>query len=72
MTKYPKPKGGDRVARLTWLLNSYYRTQRRELEFFSDLDPEVFAEWAADEYQRIDNRIQKIRLELQLAKEAQG
>lgn len=65
MTKYPKPKGGDRVARLTWLLNSYYRDQRRELELLSDID----AEWAADEYQRIDNRIQKIRLELQLAKE---
>ena len=71
MTKYPKPKGGDRVARLTWLLNGYYRTQRRELEFLSDLGPE-FGDWASDEYQRINNRIQKIRLELQLAKEVQG
>ena len=69
MTKYPKPKGGDRVAYLTWLLNRLYRHQRRELESLSDLDPAVFGDWATTEYQSIDNRIQKIRLELQLAKE---
>jgi hypothetical protein len=70
MTKSPKPKGDDRVAYLTWLLNSYYRAQRRELGFLSDLDPAVFGDWAATEYQSLNNRIQKIRLELQLAKEA--
>ena len=67
-TKRPSTKHlreRDPVAYLTWLLHSYYRAQRRELELLSDID----ADWAADEYQRLDHKIQKIRLELQLLQE---
>jgi hypothetical protein len=55
----------DPIAYLTWLLHSYYRHQRTDLELLGDID----ADWAADEYKRYNHRIQKIRLELHLLRQ---
>jgi hypothetical protein len=62
----------DPVTRLTRLLDSYYRYQRRDLELLSDLDPAWAGDWAAKEYDRYQLKIRKIRLELQRLKEELG
>lgn len=62
----------DPVAYFTQLLDSYYRAQRRELELLSDLDPAWAGDWAAQEYDRYQLRIRKVRLELQRLKQEVG
>jgi hypothetical protein len=58
----------DPVAYFTQLLDHYYCVQRRELELLSDLDPA----WAAQEYDRYQLKIRRLRLELQRVREEQG
>jgi hypothetical protein len=55
----------DPVAYFTQLLDSYYRHQRSDLELMDGVD----AHWQAEEYDRYQLKIRKLRLELQRLKE---